>query len=483
MRTIRRSKHKRRSRRKLTRRQKGGAEELISGATFKSLCKYNLDDRYKIIPYDAKLVEGDRVFMKLSDVQTKFLNSPPSKKITLIIHNSDETFTDELMEKVKPYVTQVYAANCSATGAKQIPLGFRDDQYTPHRVLYDVLNDTSKSSKKATLCLVNFNVGTNGGERAAARDNFKGKPWATLSDEYMNLNKGKSLQHSDPEIQKIRAEYYTQLKGTKFVICPPGTGMDTHRVYEALFFGAVPVIKTSFLDPMYERLGGCWIVKDWSEVTEEACNSRWANVNRPKIDFGARHWLEVAFTNGGSQPLKVAILLSGRIKGYESVKKNLENIVNTYHPVFFVSLNKKNKSPYIETFCKEYHITDDRLHLEIAKTPEYLKTLKKAKETPVDGTYSMFYNTHMAFKMLEKYQDTNRMQFDCILFYRADIDSTEMIHLVKPANRTIYIPTGDDYGGLNGLVAYGDFNTMKVYCDLVNAIHKNVRRSGRTISS
>jgi hypothetical protein len=250
-----------------------------------------LDDRYTIIPYDSDAAEGDRVFSKVSDLD-KFLATPPTKRVTLVIHNSDESFTDELMEKVKPYVTQVYAANCSATGVKQIPLGFRDDQYTPHRVLYDVLNDTSKSSKKSTLCLVNFNVGTNGGERAAARNNFKGKSWATLSDEYMNLNKDKSLQHSDPEIQRMRVDYYTQLKATKFVICPPGTGMDTHRVYEALFFGAVPVVKSSFLDPMYERLGGCWIVKDWSEVTEEACNSHWVTVSRPKIDFGAKRWFE-----------------------------------------------------------------------------------------------------------------------------------------------------------------------------------------------
>lgn len=175
---------------------------------------------------------------------------------------------------------------------------------------------------------------------------------------------------------------------------------------------------------------------------------------------------------GGQQPLKVAILLSGRIKGYENVKKNLTNIVNRYHPIFFVSLNKKNKSSYIETFCKEYNISDDRLHLELAKTPDYIKTLNKAPEISVDGTYSMFYNTHVAFKMLEIYQEANSMQFDCILFYRADLDSLETIHLVKPAKRTIYVPIGDDHGGLNGLIGYGDFYTMKIYCNLVNSIHK-----------
>ena len=294
MRSSRKRQIQRRKRsRKRTRTQRGGqhTEPLISGAAFKSECKYNLDDRYEIIPYDAKLAEGDKVFLKFQDVRTKFLNSPPAKKVSLVIHNSDETFDDALMELVKPYVTDVYAVNCSAKGAKQIPLGFRDDQYAYHKVLHDVLKDSSKSSEKSVLCLANFNIGTNNGERAAARDFFKGKSWVSMSENYMNLNKDKSLQHSDPEIQKMRVEYYTQLKVTKFVICPPGTGKDTHRVYEALFFGAVPVIKTSFLDPMYERLGGCWIVKDWGEVTEKACNERWKNVKREKIDFGVKRWL------------------------------------------------------------------------------------------------------------------------------------------------------------------------------------------------
>ena len=40
-------------------------EKLICGNAFKSLCKYNLDDRYELIPYDNTLKRGDTVFLKL----------------------------------------------------------------------------------------------------------------------------------------------------------------------------------------------------------------------------------------------------------------------------------------------------------------------------------------------------------------------------------------------------------------------------------
>jgi hypothetical protein len=285
------SKKQQRKRAKTRRRHRGGQSAiLLSGEAFKGLCKYNLDDRYDRIPIDTNIKESDRVFLKVSDISS-FVANPPPVKVTLISSNHDETFTDDMMKIVAPYVTKVYAINCSAKDAFQIPIGFRDNQYTSHKVLKDVLEDTAKSSNKTTLCLVNFLVENNDNERSKARDAFKDNMWVTKSD-YMTFNKGKSLAHSDPETMKKRVEYYTQLKITKFVICPSGTGMDTHRIYETLYFGGIPIIKTSFLDPMYKKLGGCWIVNDWSEVTEEECNKRWEERGKSIILWDPNEWLQ-----------------------------------------------------------------------------------------------------------------------------------------------------------------------------------------------
>ena len=62
---------------------------------------------------------------------------------------------------------------------------------------------------------------------------------------------------------------------------------------------------------------------------------------------------------GGTTPLKVAILFGGRVLGYENVKDNLSNIMNTYNPTVFCSLNKKNKSEYIKEFCDFMKIDDE----------------------------------------------------------------------------------------------------------------------------
>jgi hypothetical protein len=268
-----------------------GAPPFISGSVFKDLCDYNLDDRYALVPIDEDIQRGDKVFMKVNDIPA-FLANPPPVLVTVVISNSDEEFDDTLMRQIKPYVTSVYAIGCSAAGAKQIPIGFRDDQYTPHKDLVDILTNTELSGEKTTLCLVNFLLETNGGERQRALDRFSSEKWATVDKSYLNYGLSKATVFTIPETIQKRLDYYAMLKKTKFVVCPPGRGKDTHRVYETLFFGGIPIIKRSFLDPMYEKLGGCWIVNDWTDVTEEECNKRWAAKGQPMIQYDATYWLK-----------------------------------------------------------------------------------------------------------------------------------------------------------------------------------------------
>jgi len=272
-------------------------KKLVSAEAYKDMCKYNTYDIYKVNLFDNKMLEdGDTIFIHTQHIP-KFLETPPAigKKLTFVIAGSDLTFDDNLMSSLQPYSINVYAANCSTKNAKQIPLGFRDNIWTPNQDLEDIMNDSSKSSDKTILCLVNFLIQPGNNERVIAKDYFNDKVWATKSDEYMNYGVDKSLNFKNPETIQKRLDFYATLKQTKFTICPVGVGIDTHRVYETLYFGAIPIIKTSFLDPMYIKIGGCWIIKDWSEVTEEECNKRWDNKTTPPLNrnllYNVRDWI------------------------------------------------------------------------------------------------------------------------------------------------------------------------------------------------
>jgi len=239
----------------------------ISGELLQACCKWNLDDRYELrIWTNDTLNEGDIIFLKISDIPF-FLSNPPCKKVRLVIHNSDETFEESHYDMLEPYTLSVQAVNCNSLRAGQLPLGFRDNQYTPHSVLDEVKNEGYV--EKDILCLVNFLIETNPKERSECFDYFNGQNFCSFQGGYFTYDKQKSLTHTDTETQQRRRDFYRLLKRSKFVVCPQGTGVDTHRFYEALFFGAIPIVKTSFLDKLYMKYKNVVVVKEWSDVTHE----------------------------------------------------------------------------------------------------------------------------------------------------------------------------------------------------------------------
>lgn len=245
---------------------------FISGQLIQSQCRWNLDDRYPIRKWMLSIMvnTGDKVFMKHSDIP-KFIEYAKllPVKVDAVIHNSDESFTHETYELIKPFVQNVYAVNCVTPLATILPLGFRDHQYTSHHIMNSIADEPDVP--RSILCLVNFLISTNIEARQKAFNTFKDQQFCTVQD-YINYDFGKSLSHSLPETMEKRVEFYRTLKKTKFAICPPGTGIDTHRVYECIFFGVIPIVISSPLDSLYRKLP-VWIVSDWNEITEDTLNS------------------------------------------------------------------------------------------------------------------------------------------------------------------------------------------------------------------
>jgi hypothetical protein len=192
---------------------------------------------------------------------------------------------------------------------------------------------------------------------------------------------------------------------------------------------------------------------------------------------------------GGQAPLRVAMLLVGRMKGYENVKDNLLRIKEKYNPTVFCSLNKTNKTEYVKGFCDFMGITDDKLHLE--KTPPYPDYMNQVKLADTllgmwgDGdakqsAYSNFYHLQKVWELFEKHRD----EFDIVLYYRADIDTKEDLTLTFPVkDHTVYVPqnTPDcDHGGLCMSFLYGNPNTMEHFFNMIDSVEDMCKRQGVT---
>jgi hypothetical protein len=94
-------------------------------------------------------------------------------------------------------------------------------------------------------------------------------PFALSHPERNFINELKKYDRSKLEVNQDRLSplQYAELSSKfKFVACPRGNGVDTHRFWETLYRGSIPVIKSSEWSKNLKVLGLPYIeIKDWDE--------------------------------------------------------------------------------------------------------------------------------------------------------------------------------------------------------------------------
>ena len=112
------------------------------------------------------------------------------------------------------------------------------------------------------------------------------KPWnQRIPKIYTNFNIGNMNAHRREaqrlinqtlivyENEKVdRLTTWSKQLNYAFVASPFGAGFDCYRTWEALALGAIPIVKSSTIDALYDDLP-VLIVKEWSDITENLLNS------------------------------------------------------------------------------------------------------------------------------------------------------------------------------------------------------------------
>jgi hypothetical protein len=219
---------------------------MISGKSFSEQCKWVVDPRYPTrVPFQySEASTGDWVFVNGDYLRTFLITIPfrGSKRFVVIVHNTDRPFGQPEFDALRPHILHVYAINTTIQHPRltTIPLGFVDRQL-PFLETFQ-----PSSGDRPYEVYVNFTAGTNTDKRNACLAAVEG-------DSRVVVRTGLTVP-----------EYYADLCRSKFVLCPEGTGMDTHRLYEALLCGAIPVVVRNPLTPLYEKLPVC-ILNRWTD--------------------------------------------------------------------------------------------------------------------------------------------------------------------------------------------------------------------------
>ena len=143
----------------------------------------------------------------------------------------------------------------------------------------------------------------------------------------------------------------------------------------------------------------------------------------------------------------------------------------------FCSINGK-LDEYHQTFLDSLQIKGS--HFEEYKLKEEWRRIPKVRGNAYNIA-SSFYNNMKALEQVELYQREHGFVYDIVIKYRSDIVSDALMEVVSFDKNTLYVPKGFDYvetpvGAINDQIAYGDFNTMKMYSNVYEHMDEYLKK-------
>jgi hypothetical protein len=248
--------------------------------------------------YNPVIFEQIEKHQILDDIDSKFDNPPTlflyahllkpfAEKIyffmnpfTLITHNSDANLidSDPAVQKILESDKLVcwWGQNLCFIHQKMrfLPIGLANTMWDHGKVE----NFIGVSTNKTEDIYFNFNIYTNREKRESCYNLFKNQlPFLPMLPVAENV--------------KRLAQY-------KWCICPEGNGVDTHRLWEAMYLGCVPIVlRSPFIDALMHYTGGelpIYVVNSWNKQISELpdysqyrFDSKWLNLTFLKSQIAA----------------------------------------------------------------------------------------------------------------------------------------------------------------------------------------------------
>lgn len=234
-----------------------------------------------------KSLNNDKIiFCRTEDVNSFFKICDKTKPFILITHNGDGSITDNprsvnTMEAHHHADVNLMPSNlhkwygCMVEYDNEkiisLPLGVENDQHFEYKksiILNEINSPVEKYEDK--LLFVNFKISNNYSERIKAYNAIKDFNFCTFTDimftdEQLNIPKEKF-----PYINNLPFNIFAkEIRKHHFTICPVGNGLDSHRLWESLYLGSIPIVKRNLNYSFYENKLPILYINEWKEITKE----------------------------------------------------------------------------------------------------------------------------------------------------------------------------------------------------------------------
>ena len=189
---------------------------------------------------------------------------------------------DELLDSTNLVIWYAKNVVISHSKLRPIPLGPRFHSMSemffgePKQATIDILSrhcltpyeKFTNRTLKTSLLYFNFNNATTGHPYYSSHQNIRHTIY-----EVLQMNNFSYVNSSPFE------EYLTILSTYRFCMSPPGTGIDTHRAWECLMVGTIPILISSPLDILFDDLPVLFVhIEDLSRITVDYLNQKYMEI-------------------------------------------------------------------------------------------------------------------------------------------------------------------------------------------------------------
>ena len=238
----------------LRRKKRPSSAPYISGDGFRSQADYVWEGNSpelpleRIPPRSIVFCEGDKV-----DGFIEAIDKEHSGPFVLLLGNSDQNFDRRLSSlAAAPYISRIFAQNLldEVPGVVALPIGLENAWRAKHgRTRRFTVLRKRPARMRLHRIMWTFTVSTNSVQREEAAHALA------------------SLGVADYIGEVSPKTHAANLRNYSFVASPPGNGEDTHRTWEAMYLGCVPIVLRSYMTESFEALNlPIWIVDSYQDL-------------------------------------------------------------------------------------------------------------------------------------------------------------------------------------------------------------------------
>jgi len=239
------------------------------------LLKYFKINKEEIIQKERLVKLAKKYQLEYVDYHKYFSSSYFSSK-KFLFHLGDEPFDLKKLFKINKDFERIYTVNCEINDRRiyPIPLGLTDTSWCALIGDLDIIEEFNQKEKNyINLAYINFNTERKDKglkDRLLIKKLFAEEKWVT--DGVFERN------------EKGHRNFIHNIYNHKFVFCPRGNGVDTHRLWMSLYLRTIPIVIKHPVNKCFRHLPILFI-DYWDEINEEFLLKKWEEMSIKKYDF------------------------------------------------------------------------------------------------------------------------------------------------------------------------------------------------------